>query len=154
MNVTDIFEIFIIRGHPENAVRDKFGKADDGVERRPQFVAHMGEEFTLRPAGKLGLGESPVSLGFVPSLLRYVFVKRNDRTLAHRAPAYLDDLARRRHPFPRHRHDLKKIRQPFDRPVDGTRLAKVAASRLQFQYFEEGGAFPQVAREIQKLNKA
>ena len=33
---------------------DEFREADDGVERRPELMAHIGEEFRLRAAGHVG----------------------------------------------------------------------------------------------------
>src|SRR3546814_19609669 len=50
---------------PEGLRRHHLGKADDGVERRAQLVAHMGEEAGLRPAGRLGFlgGAAQVALG-------------------------------------------------------------------------------------------
>ena len=37
----------LLRRRAVNAVRDQFGVAEDGVERRAQLVAHVGEELRL-----------------------------------------------------------------------------------------------------------
>ena len=41
---------------PEHLVLHHLAEADDGVERRAQLMAHIGEEFRLRPARRLGAG--------------------------------------------------------------------------------------------------
>jgi hypothetical protein len=46
--IADVARVFDVFGMADRAVKaalDHFGKADDGVERRAQFVAHMGDEF-------------------------------------------------------------------------------------------------------------
>ena len=40
--------------HAEHAAAHDLGEADDGVQRRAQFVAHIGEEFRFRLVGFLG----------------------------------------------------------------------------------------------------
>src|SRR5579883_411374 len=59
-------------GGAEDLFLDRFGEADDGVERRAQLVAHRREEFGLGPIGGLGrllgraqLGLAPLPLGDV-----------------------------------------------------------------------------------------
>ena len=49
----DQHRIFLIARmqRPEQARPHHVGKADDGVQRRAQLVAHIGEEFGLDPAG-------------------------------------------------------------------------------------------------------
>ena len=42
--------------HQRRFLHQHFGEADDGIERRAQFVAHGGEEAALRGIGALGLG--------------------------------------------------------------------------------------------------
>ena len=49
-----IFEIARRAHGAEHLVRHHLGKADDGVERRAQFVAHIGEEARLRAVGLFG----------------------------------------------------------------------------------------------------
>ena len=41
---------------PNICVLHHLAEADDGVERRAQLMAHIGEEFRLRPVGRLGAG--------------------------------------------------------------------------------------------------
>ena len=41
---------------PEHARLHDLGEADDGVERRAQLVAHIGEELRFRLVGLLGAG--------------------------------------------------------------------------------------------------
>ena len=42
--------------HQQGFLLQHFGEADDGVERRPQFVAHGGEEAAFGGVGALGVG--------------------------------------------------------------------------------------------------
>src|SRR6185437_16244800 len=44
---------------PEHAAFHDFGEADNRVERRAQFVAHVGEEFGFGLVGLLGAGLFP-----------------------------------------------------------------------------------------------
>ena len=46
--------VFFRAQRAEHAAAHDFGKADDGVERRAQLVAHIGEEFRLGLVGFLG----------------------------------------------------------------------------------------------------
>ena len=48
--------IFVGAERAEHARFHDLGEADDGVERRAQLVAHVGEEFRLRLVGFLGAG--------------------------------------------------------------------------------------------------
>ena len=50
-DVADIFAVLGRRQRAEDFGVHDFGKADDGVERRPQFVAHRREEALLRAVG-------------------------------------------------------------------------------------------------------
>ncbi|GAA3855134.1 hypothetical protein GCM10022626_28620 [[Pseudomonas] carboxydohydrogena] len=53
----DVLAVLLIASgaeRAEHAAAHHFGKADDGVERRAQFVAHVGEEFRLGLVGFLG----------------------------------------------------------------------------------------------------
>ncbi len=56
VNVAAVFVIFVGAERAEHAGRHDLGKADDGVERRAQFVAHVGEELGLGLVGVLGAG--------------------------------------------------------------------------------------------------
>ena len=49
-----IFQIARSAERAEHLVRHHFGEADDGVERRAQFVAHIGEEARLGAVGLFG----------------------------------------------------------------------------------------------------
>ena len=53
-DVAAIFVIFLRAERAEHAGFHDFGEADDGVERRAQLVAHIGEEFRLRLVGLFG----------------------------------------------------------------------------------------------------
>ncbi len=54
MDVAGIFGIFRRTDRPEHAGEQDFGKAENGVERRSQLVAHIGEELGLGLVGGLG----------------------------------------------------------------------------------------------------
>ena len=49
-----VFLILVGAEHAEHAAAHDLGEADDGIQRRAQFVAHIGEEFGLRLVGFLG----------------------------------------------------------------------------------------------------
>ena len=70
-DVGAIFLVLVGAERAEDAALHHFGKADDGVERRAQFVAHIGEEFGLGAVGALGLRLLvEVALGEIGELLR------------------------------------------------------------------------------------
>ena len=55
----DVAGIVLVRGMAERAgefVHHDFRETDDGIQRRAQFVAHVGEEGRLGEGGVLGLG--------------------------------------------------------------------------------------------------
>ena len=55
VDVAGIFDIFRRRRcGPNICCSITSAEADDGVERRPQLVAHIGEELRLRPVGRFG----------------------------------------------------------------------------------------------------
>src|SRR5205814_4959704 len=62
-DVTRIFDIFFRPDRPEHLVLHDLAETDDGVERGPELMAHIGEKLRFRPAG-----------GFSPGLLAPVFV--------------------------------------------------------------------------------
>jgi hypothetical protein len=53
-DVAGIVEIAVIAEIAEQPVLHDLGEADDGVERRPQFVAHVGEELGFGAVGAFG----------------------------------------------------------------------------------------------------
>ena len=53
-DVAGIFDIARIAESTEQLSRDDFRKSDDGVERRAQFVTHIGKEARLRSTGGFG----------------------------------------------------------------------------------------------------
>ena len=55
-DVAGIFAVFFGAERSEHGGFHDFGKADDGVERRAQLVAHVGEEFRFGLVGFLGAG--------------------------------------------------------------------------------------------------
>src|SRR6267154_3935962 len=54
MNILKIFAVLGVADRPENTTDHQFGKSDNGIERRTQFMAYGGEKFGLGPAGRLG----------------------------------------------------------------------------------------------------
>ena len=55
-DVVAIFLVFLRAERAEHAAAHDLGEPDDGVERRAQLVAHIGEEFGLGLVGFLGAG--------------------------------------------------------------------------------------------------
>ena len=55
IHVARIFGVAGGTERPEHLVAHDIGEADDGVQRGAQFVAHIGEETRLRPAGRFRL---------------------------------------------------------------------------------------------------
>ena len=55
-DVAAVFVVLLGAERAEHAGLHDLGKADDGVERRAQLVAHIGEEFRLGLVGLLGAG--------------------------------------------------------------------------------------------------
>ncbi len=53
LNVPRIFEILRVVDFSEHAAFDDLRKTDDGVERRAQLVAHIGQEFRARAQRQL-----------------------------------------------------------------------------------------------------
>ncbi len=53
-DVAGVVEIAVIAETPEQPVLHDLGEADDGVQRRAQFVAHIGEEFGFGAVGAFG----------------------------------------------------------------------------------------------------
>jgi hypothetical protein len=54
MNVLEVLLLLLIE-LAEHTFRQDLGEADDGVERRPQLMGHVGEELGLVLAGDLEL---------------------------------------------------------------------------------------------------
>ena len=55
MNILGVFDILVVPQLAEAFMLDHFGKADDGVQGRSQFMTHIGEEFGFCPACHDGL---------------------------------------------------------------------------------------------------
>src|ERR1700691_203051 len=53
-NIVGIIGVDRFANRTHDLVLDDLGKADDGVERGPKFVAHIGEKGRLRPVRRLG----------------------------------------------------------------------------------------------------
>ena len=51
VNVVDVFAVGVVADRAEDLRFHHFGKAEDGIERRAQFMAHVREEPRLRPGG-------------------------------------------------------------------------------------------------------
>ena len=68
VDVIDIAAIFVVADFAEAFEPHDFGKAQDGIERRPQFVADLGEEFRFLPACLFGcfLGVAKFLFGLLP----------------------------------------------------------------------------------------
>ena len=83
----EILALLRVERGPERQVRH----ADDGVHRRADLVAHVGQEFALRPAGRLrgllGLGE--LALALLP--VGDVRVRRDKASLSPRMDPDLVD---------------------------------------------------------------
>jgi signal transduction histidine kinase/PAS domain-containing protein len=54
--------IFAVPDGPEDLSPDHFGKTDDGVQRGPQFVTHVGQELGLRAVGEFRLILGPTQV--------------------------------------------------------------------------------------------
>src|SRR3546814_3069781 len=54
-DVLGVGQVSVGADRPEDLVLDDLGKADDGVERGAQLVAHVGEEEGLRAVRHLGV---------------------------------------------------------------------------------------------------
>jgi hypothetical protein len=82
--------VFIRTHGPEHFGQHHLGEADDGVERRSQLVAHVGEEFRLRAVR-----------GFSPRLLAGIFVGEVGQALGLLVgqQALLLQVAHRHHQF-------------------------------------------------------
>ena len=86
----DDFQLLLLLAAQALIVSHQPGEAQNGVERRPQFVAHVGQEGALGSVGRFG--------GFL-GLLQFTF-----RLLA------ISDVA----------NDAQIVRSPFLAQVDGT----------------------------------
>ena len=64
--------------HQRVFLHQHFGKADDGIERRAQFVTHGGEEAALGGVGALGLGMRVEKRLLLPFALGHVAQYRDD----------------------------------------------------------------------------
>ena len=105
-------------GSPKIALLDHFREADDGVQRRAQFVAHMGDEFGL---GAFGFDGAALGIGQPDQQPRIGAGRRAQRCapLRRRVRA-----ARIRARTPR-----QAPRRPA--PAPGSRRDKAAASRTR-----------------------
>ena len=54
VNIDRVFAVAVHRVRAERLLRDHIREAQDRVERRAEFVAHIGEEFRFGPIGDLG----------------------------------------------------------------------------------------------------
>src|SRR3546814_16255160 len=73
-DVLGVGQVSVGADRPEDLVLDDLGKADDGVERGAQLVAHIGEEEGLRAVRHLGvfLGGTKLLLNEILSADIYV----------------------------------------------------------------------------------
>jgi len=93
-NVVAIFLILLRTQRPEHAAFHDLGKSNDGIERRAQLVAHIGEELGLGLIGFLGavffpgifLGRSASSMAWRSSAVcerfRSITVARSRRSFS------------------------------------------------------------------------
>ncbi len=68
----DIARIFLVTrgaGGAEAFLRDDFGEAENGIERRAQLVAHIGEERSLRRVCRFGF--EPLAESFVAGFFKF-----------------------------------------------------------------------------------
>ena len=82
-----------MKGGTRRRPPEGYGESDDGVERRPELVADIGQEFRLRPVRRHGLllGMAEVALG-LPSV-RYVGQQIDDAAILRPLLADLEDAA-------------------------------------------------------------
>ena len=95
VDVVGVFDVFRTPGGAEHLLHDDFRKADHGVQRRAQLVAHIGQELGLGPVGEVGLllGQphrliGRLALGHVLDLA--LIVKQAARAIAHGAGGLVD----------------------------------------------------------------
>ena len=70
-DVGAVFLVLVGAERAEDAALHHLGEADDGVERRAQLVAHVGQELGLGAVGALGLGLLvEIALGEIGELVR------------------------------------------------------------------------------------
>ena len=69
MNVAGIVLVALAAHRTETFLGDDLGEAQDGVQRRAQFVAHIGEKGGLGGVG--GFGLEPFLQGIVAGLLQF-----------------------------------------------------------------------------------
>ena len=55
MDIADVVDVARMAKLAFGLALEDFGKADDGVERRPELVAHIGQELRLGAGGQLGI---------------------------------------------------------------------------------------------------
>ncbi len=73
-DIARVADVFAAAEGSEGLGAHEFREADDGIERRPQFVAHIGQEFGFGEIGRLRLGLLlGVTVGQFGQLLRLGF---------------------------------------------------------------------------------
>ena len=67
MDVAGVFQVFGRAQRAEHLLLEDLREPQDGVQGRPQLVAHIGQELVLGPVGQLGLmdGDLQLALGAV-----------------------------------------------------------------------------------------
>ena len=67
MDVLEVFLVALVADRPESLLQHHLGKADDGVERRADLVADLGQEIRFLRARLLGraLGRDELALGLL-----------------------------------------------------------------------------------------
>ena len=67
VDVLEVFLVAVVADRPETLLQHHLGKADDGVERRADLVADLGEEIGFLGARLLGraLGADQLALGLL-----------------------------------------------------------------------------------------
>ena len=124
--IVDIGGIILVHRHavrPENFAFHHFGEAENGVERRAQLVAHLGEEARFRDVG--GLGAAPCFVGnrlrlFELADQRVLFGARLER----RQRRGVEPVSQQgKIAFRRHRHGGEDIvvQRAFDREIQRDR---------------------------------
>src|SRR5439155_10268112 len=86
-DVLEIFRLFLV-DLAEHALGEDFREPDDGVERGPELVRHVGEELRLVAAGRLELG------GLVGDLAEETSVLNGQSRLGGEGSKDVDDLGR------------------------------------------------------------
>ena len=142
-DVVHVFLLLVVE-RPEGFVEQHLGKTVDGIERRPEFVRHVGEEFGLGAGRPLELRRQ--ALEFLMGLAQTVlYLPALGDVLDHEE----DDPRLAGHPL-----DLAGVQQ-HDAPADGGEIVldfviveRCLEREYRFQEFPQLGDVPLLVPEI------